>query len=76
MATDIELQDGKKVSMRNPVMRDIRLASGKYNPHHDPVGYEMYLIANLSGMTMDEVDELDPRDYKKFVEQVTPFLSR
>lgn len=75
MAKEIKLSNGKTVTMREPIMRDIRIVSGKYNPNADPVGYEMYLVANLSNMTLDEVDELSPNDYKKLVGELAPFLS-
>lgn len=75
MSKEIKLSNGQKVTMREPIMRDIRIVSGKYNPNTDPVGYEMFLVANLSNMTLDEVDELSPNDYKKLVEEISPFLS-
>ncbi|MDD3770467.1 MAG: phage tail assembly protein [Sulfuricurvum sp.] len=75
MPKEIELSDGKKVTMREPVMRDIRLASASYNPNTDPVSYEMFLFGNLCNMTMDEIDALPPKDYKKLSEEAAPFLS-
>lgn len=74
MSKEITLSDGRKITMREPVMRDVRLASGKYNPSIDPISYEMYLIGNLCNLTMDEIDDLAPKDYKKINEEVSPFL--
>jgi len=64
-----------ELECREPQMRDIRIASNAANPQHDPITYEMTLIGNLIGLSIDDMDALVPSVYKKIKGVFEPFLS-
>lgn len=71
MSKVIELNDGKKIEMREPKVRDMRIVS-KYT---DEVEKEINLVANLTGMTTAEIDELSMNDYGKLQQGLKDFFS-
>ena len=71
MEKEIELNSGKKVKMREPKVRDMRIVS-KYT---DEVEKEINLVANLTGLTPDEIDELNMNDYGKLQQGLKDFFS-
>ena len=71
MAKEIELSDGKKVTMRVPKVKDLRVLKHI----KDEEEREIKLIANLTMMTDEEVDDLDLKDYKTLQEGLGGFLS-
>lgn len=71
MTKNIELSTGKKVEMREPKVRDMRIVS-KFT---DEVEKEINLVANLTGLTTAEIDELSLSDYGKLQKGLTDFLS-
>ena len=70
MEKEIELGFGK-VKMREPKVRDMRIVS-KYT---DEVEKEINLVANLTGMTTAEIDELSMNDYGKLQQGLKDFFS-
>lgn len=58
----IKLQDGKKVKIRKPKVRDMRIM-GQYESPEDK---EINLLANLTGLTIAEIDDLYMEDYGLF----------
>lgn len=71
MAKEITLSDGKKVSMRVPKVKDLRVLKHI----KDEEEREIKLIANLTMMTDEEVDDLDLKDYKALQAELGSFLS-
>lgn len=71
MEKEIELNSGKKVKMREPKVRDMRIVS-KYT---DEVEKEINLVANLTGLTPGEIDELNMNDYGKLQQGLKDFFS-
>lgn len=71
MAKNIELSTGKKVEMREPKVRDMRIVS-KFT---DEVEKEINLVANLTGLTTAEIDEMSLGDYGLLQKGLTDFLS-
>lgn len=71
MEKEIELNNGKKVKMREPKVRDMRIVS-KYT---DEVEKEINLVANLTGLTPGEIDELNMNDYGKLQQGLKDFFS-
>ncbi|MFY4767453.1 phage tail assembly protein [Aliarcobacter butzleri] len=71
MSKVIELNNGKKIEMREPKVRDMRIVS-KYT---DEVEKEINLVANLTGMTTAEIDELSMNDYGKLQQGLKDFFS-
>ena len=67
----VKLSTGKIVEMREPKVRDMRIVSA----FKDEVEKEINLIANLTGITLDEIDELSLKDYGLFQEELKTFLS-
>jgi len=67
----IELSGGKKVEMREPKVRDMRIVS-KYT---DEVEKEINLTANLTGLTTNEIDEMSLGDYNLLQKGLKDFLS-
>lgn len=67
----ITLSTGKKVEMREPKVRDLRMV-GSYT---DPVEKELNLIANLTGLTLDEIDDLSLKDYAPLQKALVGFQS-
>jgi len=67
---DIILSGDKKVVMREPKVKDVKLLSHI----KDEEEKELKLIANLTMMTDQEVEELSLADYRKLQEGLTSFL--
>jgi hypothetical protein len=58
-------------SMREPKVRDIRMLKNI----KDEKEQEIELIANLSGLTKDELDELSLKEYGVLQKRLASFLS-
>ena len=71
MSKKIELSNGKKVEVREPKVRDMRIVS----EYKDEVEKEVNLLANLTGLTIDEIDELTLSDYKLLQDALVGFSS-
>ena len=67
----ITLSTGTKVEMREPKVRDMRIVS----TFTDEVDKELNLIANLTGLTLEELDELSLKDYSLLQKELQTFLS-
>lgn len=67
----IILSTGAKVEMREPKVRDMRIVS----TFTDEVDKELNLIANLTGLTLEELDELSLKDYSLLQKELQTFLS-
>lgn len=57
----ITLPNGKTITMRPPKVSDLRAVSSIV----DDVERDIAIFANLTGMTEDEIGELDIIDYRK-----------
>ena len=68
---EIKLSNGKIVKMRAPKVRDLKMV----NHIEDEIEKEENLIANLTGISIDELDEMDLADYKKLQDALMGFLS-
>jgi hypothetical protein len=71
MMAKITLSSGTKVEMREPKVRDMRIVS----TFTDEVDKELNLIANLTGLTLEELDELSLKDYSLLQKELQTFLS-
>lgn len=67
----IKFSTGTEVEMREPKVRDMRIVS----TYTDEVEKELNLIANLTGLTLDELDELSLKDYSLLQKELQTFLS-
>ena len=67
---DITLSDGTVITMRKPTLRDIKAI----NNIEDPLVKESTLIANLSGKTMGELDDMGFDDYSLLSAEINSFL--
>ncbi len=68
---EIKLSSGKIVKMRPPKVRDMRAVSDLQNEQEQ----EIQLISHLTGLTMEELDDLEWSEYKKLQEALKDFLS-
>lgn len=68
---EVTLSTGKTVEIREPKVRDMRIVS----TFEDEVEKEINLIANLTGLTLQEIDELSLKDYGLFQAELKTFLS-
>ena len=66
----VKLSNGKEIEVREPKVRDMRIVANEPNEQEQ----EVKLIANLTGLTLDEVDELSLKDYALISEVVKNFL--
>jgi len=66
----ITLSNDKVVEMREPLVRDIRAVSHIEQDDER----ELALIANLTGMSSEELDALTYADYLKLQEEYLGFL--
>jgi hypothetical protein len=66
----VTLEDGTVVKMRKPKLRDIKAINGI----EDPLMKESTLISNLSGITIDKLDDMDFDDYSLLSEEINTFL--
>lgn len=71
MGKVIELSDGKKVTMREPKVKDMRLVRDVSNEEDKAIK----LIANLTMMPESEIDDLSMKDYKKLQDTFEGFLA-
>ena len=70
MEKEILLSTGKTVYMREPKVRDMKIAGQK----KDEADKELTLIGNLSGLSPDEVEDLTMKDYGLFQGALKDFL--
>lgn len=68
---EIKLSNGKTVKMREPKVRDMKIVSSI----KDDLEKETTLISNLTGLTPQEVDELNMKDFNLLDEALKDFLS-
>ena len=68
---EIKLNNGKIIKIRSPKVRDLKAVSHI----NDEIEKEENLIANLTGLSIEEIDEMDLSDYKKLQEALMGFLS-
>lgn len=71
MMKKVKLSTGKTIEIREPKVRDMRIVSA----FKDEVEKEINLIANLTGLTLEEIDELSLKDYSLFQAELKTFLS-
>lgn len=71
MEKEIELSGGKKVTMREPKVKDMLMVSNEENE----VKREIALIGNLCLMTPQEVEDLSMKDFGKVQGTLKSFLS-
>ncbi|ALV25038.1 putative protein, FluMu gp41 family [Campylobacter iguaniorum] len=62
--------NGKNIEMREPKVRDMRIVSQINNP----ADKELSLISNLTGLSSDELDELNMKEYAKLQKGLQDFL--
>lgn len=67
---EIKLSNGKTINMRKPKVRDLRAVANIKNEMEQ----EIQLISNLTGLSTDEIDDMDFADYKKLQEKLKDFL--
>lgn len=67
---EIKLSTGVSVQMREPKVRDMRIAQEAKSD----VEQELKLIGNLTAMTMDELDDLSIKDYTVLQTELKSFL--
>ncbi|HKM18920.1 MAG TPA: phage tail assembly protein [Aliarcobacter sp.] len=70
MEKEIKLSDGRTIKMREPKVRDMKIASQAKNKSDE----EVTLIGNLTGLTVDEIDDLTMRDYMSLQKALKDFL--
>ena len=63
--------NGKKITMRAPPVRDLK-AVGHFS--NNAVEQEIALIANLTGLHKDEIEELEIKDYALLQKELKGFL--
>lgn len=68
---EIKLADGTTVQMREPKVRDMRIASTDTASQADQ---EVKLIGNLTSLSPDEIDELSLKDYATLQKALKSFL--
>lgn len=71
MMAKIKLSTGVEVEMREPKVRDMRIVANEANEQEQ----EIKLVANLTGLTVDEIDDLSLKDYGLLSEELKTFLS-
>ncbi len=67
---EIKLSTGVSVQMREPKVRDMRIAQEAKSDAEQ----ELKLIGNLTAMTMDELDDLSIKDYTVLQTELKSFL--
>ena len=70
MQKEIILSTGKTIKMREPKVRDMKIAGEKKNK----IDEELTLIGNLSGLSPDEVEDLTMKDYSSLQKALKDFL--
>lgn len=71
MSQTIELTSGKKIAMREPKLRDMRMLSHVKEDEEKTIK----LVANLTMMTEEELDDLSLKDYSLLQKGLESFLS-
>jgi hypothetical protein len=61
----------KEVEMRGPKVKDMRAVE----QYTTPAEKEVHLISNLTGMPLDEIDDLEMKDYALLQKEFSRFLS-
>jgi len=69
-SANITLSDDKRVTMREPKVRDIRAVSSIASEEEK----EIALISNLTGMMEEEIDDLSLADYAKLQDALSGFM--
>ena len=59
------------VTVREPKVRDVRAVAHLENEEEK----EVHLIANITGLTVDEIDDLGLKDYRQLQKELQDFLS-
>ena len=67
----IELSNGKRVEMREPLVRDMKVVS----KITDDLEREIVLLSNLTEMTPEEIESLTMADFNKLDKELQGFLS-
>lgn len=67
----LALSDGREIVLKKPLVRDMRAVGHIDNDFER----EMHLVCNLTGLTLNELDELELKEYKKLQEGLQGFLS-
>ena len=67
---EIKLSDGRVVKMRKPKVRDMRAVANIKNE----IERELHLVSNLTGLSVEELDDLSLDDYRKLQEVLEDFL--
>lgn len=62
--------NGKKIAMRAPLVRDLKAVGNISNA----IEQEIVLIANLTGLHKDEIEELEIKDYTPLQKELKDFL--
>lgn len=70
MEKEVKLSTGKTIKMREPKVRDMKIAGEKKNK----IDEELTLIGNLSGLSPDEVEDLTMKDYSSLQKALKDFL--
>ena len=70
MEKEVKLSTGKTIKMREPKVRDMKIAGEKKNK----IDEELTLIGNLSGLSPDEVEDLTMKDYSSLQKVLKDFL--
>lgn len=72
MGNTVEVEvKGKKVQMREPKVRDFRVVGN----HQSQGELEVHLIANLTGLTVEELDDLTMKEYAPLQKALEGFQS-
>ncbi|WP_108062721.1 phage tail assembly protein [Poseidonibacter lekithochrous] len=66
------LSDGTEVKMRKPKARDVRKSQTETKNEAE---VEITLIADLTGLTKEEIDNLDMDDYEVYQRKLATFFS-
>lgn len=66
----IKLSTGQEVQLREPKVKDIRIVSNCKTEQEQ----EIKLIANLTGITEEDIDELSLKDYGLISKELQSFL--
>ena len=69
---EIKLNDGTVVKMREPKVKDAKIAQASGGNEQEQ---EITLIGNLTGLSPNEIDELTLKDYGKLADGLKDFLS-
>jgi len=66
----IALSNGKNITMRSPKVRDLKAVANIKNEMEQ----EIQLASNLTGLSIDEIDDMEFSDYKKIQDRLKDFL--